>query len=146
VRGSWSARASARGWSIGTAVFGILLMAPTVGDTGGCGRTASDLDRDRYAQGRKLQDCERCQQCGIATARCERACDPKLLPEIVLPVTCRPLYRDGVVCLRALEAASCDTFATYVVDEAPATPTECEFCQVPPEAPPPAFSLEGGAP
>lgn len=137
---------SGRGWSPLVALLGVLLMAPTVGDTGGCGRTATDLDRDRYANARKLQDCQRCEQCGIRTARCERACDPKQLPEIVLPVTCHPLYHDGVVCLRALEAASCGTFATYVDDEAPVTPTECQFCQVAPETSPPPFVADGGTP
>lgn len=126
------------------AALGVLLMAPTVGDTGGCGRTATALERDRYANGRKLQDCERCQECGIGTARCERACDPTQLPEIALPATCQPLLHDGEVCLRALAAASCDTFATYVDDVAPATPTECDFCQVPPEAPAGAFADGGG--
>jgi hypothetical protein len=131
--------------------LGALLMAPTVGDTGGCGRTATSLDRDRYSSARKLQDCERCEECGVSTARCQRACDPKQLPEIALPVTCRPLYHDGEVCLRALAAASCDTFATYVDDEAAATPSECDFCLVPPATPPPAFGDsgvigEGGAP
>jgi hypothetical protein len=121
-------------------------MAPTVGDTGGCGRTAAELDRDRYAHARKLQDCEKCQECTPGTARCERACDPKQLPEIVLPGTCQPLYHDGEVCLRALAAASCETFGTYVDDEAPATPSECDFCRVPPAAPPPAFAADGATP
>jgi hypothetical protein len=107
-------------------------MAPTVGDTGGCGRTATELDRDKYANARKIQDCERCKECAIDTVRCERACEPTALPEIALPPTCRPLYHDGEVCLRALAAASCETYATYVDDEAAATPTECDFCQVPP--------------
>jgi hypothetical protein len=52
------------------------------------------------------------------------------------------------VCLRALEAASCGTFATYVDDLAPAVPSECDFCRVAPPAPPataPSFG-EGGAP
>lgn len=143
--------ASTRALSLAIAVLGALLMAPTVGDTGGCGRTAVELDRDRYGNARKLQDCERCEECGIATARCDRACDPKQLPEIALPATCRPLYHDGEVCLRALDAASCETFATYVDDEAPSTPTECDFCLVPPPAPPPAFgdggqAGEGGSP
>ena len=125
-----------RGVSFVVAVLGVLLMAPTVGDTGGCGRTVSELDRDRYANARKLEDCQRCQECGLTTARCGRACDPAQAPEIALPLTCSPLYHDGEVCLRALGAASCDTYATYVDDDAPATPSECDFCQVPP--PPPA--------
>ena len=64
------------------AVLGVLLMAPTVGDTGGCGRTAVELEHDRYANARKLHDCTRCEECGLETARCLRACDPKALPEM----------------------------------------------------------------
>lgn len=128
----------ARSRGVIAAVLGVLVMAPTVGDTGSCGRTATDLDRDRYANARKAEDCERCQECGLATARCQSACDPAQLPEIVLPATCRPLFHDGEVCLRALGAASCSTYATYVDDEAPAVPTECDFCQTAPPSPPPA--------
>jgi hypothetical protein len=36
-----------------------------------------------------------------------------------------------------LEAASCDDYATFVDDFAPAIPSECDFCHLPPE---------GGAP
>ena len=128
--------------SLAIAALGALSMAPTVGDTGGCGRTATELDRDRYASARKLEDCERCEECGVGTARCLRACDPTQLPEIALPPTCRPLYHDGEVCLRALGAASCETFASYVADGASATPSECEFCRVP--LPPPEPSLQDG--
>jgi hypothetical protein len=133
-----------RGHSGAIALLAVLLMAPTVGDTGACGRTATELDRDRYANARKLQDCERCQECVIDTARCQRACDRKALPEIALPATCRPLYHDGEVCLRALAAASCDTYATYVEDDAPATPTECDFCREPPPAASPTSSFADG--
>ena len=125
-------------------VLGVLLMAPTPGDTGACGRTATELEHDRYTNARKVEDCQRCQECGLDTARCQRACDPKALPEIVLPPTCRPLYRDGEVCLRALGAASCDTFATYVDDDAPANPSECDFCRVPVPEIPPGFGDGGG--
>jgi hypothetical protein len=142
-----------RSLSVTTALLAVLVMAPTVGDTGACGRTATELDRDKYANARKLQDCERCRECGIDNVRCARACDPTALPEIALPITCRPLYHDGEVCLRALAAASCDTYATYVDDDAPATPTECDFCQVAPAAPgTPGFAdaatvtAEGGTP
>lgn len=131
--------------SLATIALGVLLMAPTVGDTGGCGRTASELDHDRYANARKLEDCLRCQECALDTARCLRACDPKALPEIALPQTCRPLYHDGEVCLRALAAASCDTFATYVDDEAPASPGECNFCRVAPPETPAGFGDGGDA-
>lgn len=133
---------STRRLTVVVAGLAILVMAPTVGDTGGCGRTAVELDRDRYASARKLQDCEKCQECAVQSERCRRACDATVLPEIVLPATCRPLYHDGVVCLRALAAAACDRFAAFVDDEAPETPSECGFCRLaPPEATP---SLDDG--
>ena len=138
--------------SLVVAVLGVLVMAPTAGDTGACGRTATELERDRYTNARKIEDCQRCGECGLDTARCLRACDPKAPPEIVLPPTCRPLYHDGEVCLRALAAAGCDTFATYVDDDAPANPSECDFCRVPLPQTPPGFgdggagAAEGGAP
>ena len=119
-----------RALSSAVVVLGVLLMAPTVGDTGGCGRKAAELEQDRFENARKTQDCLRCRECGLATARCGRACDPKALPEIALPPTCRPLYHDGEVCVRALAAASCSTFASYVDDVAPANPSECDFCRV----------------
>lgn len=130
-------------------VLGALCMAPTVGDVGGCGRQATDLDPQDWARARKEEDCDRCTACGIANDRCKRACDPKQPPETELPATCKPLLHDGEVCLRALQAASCAKFATYVDDLAPATPTECEFCRTaPPEAPPPSFGATdaGGDP
>ncbi len=122
---------NARLLSVVVALLAVFAMAPTVGDTGSCGRTATELDRERYANARKLADCRRCTECGIATSRCGRACDAQALAELLLPSTCRPLYRDGEVCLRALSAASCDTFATYVDDEAPVNPSECDFCRQP---------------
>lgn len=126
------------------AVLAALCMAPTAGDVGGCGREATELDADDYAHARKEEDCERCRACGIATARCTRACDPNAAPDIDLPPTCRPLRHDGEVCLRAIHAASCEKLATYVDDRAPATPSECEFCRVVPGPPPPSFSSDAG--
>jgi len=132
-----------------TALLAVLTMAPTVGDVGGCGREASRLDEGVFARARKLEDCERCRECGIETARCKRACDARQPFEVDLPVTCQPLYHDGEVCLRALHAASCDKYATYV-DDAPATPSECDFCKVPPAPPIVGFGdaspVDGGAP
>lgn len=107
----------------------ILAMAPTPGDVGGCGAEPALLEPTSYEATRKRQDCERCEECGIATARCARACDPKAPSDIVIPPTCAPLLRDGQVCVRALGAASCEDFATYVADEAPRTPSECQFCR-----------------
>lgn len=133
-------RTTRRGIALGVVAFAVLSIGATPGDVGGCGKTATALDRERYGLGRKRQDCEKCQECGIATERCARACDPTKPPDIELPVTCRPLYQDGVVCLHALAAASCDAYETYVADEAPAVPSECNFCRVAPEPPPPAFA------
>jgi hypothetical protein len=134
-----------RGSVLVAALLGVLTMAPTVGDVGGCGREATSLDRDNYAAARKEDDCRRCGECGIDTARCQRACDPALAPEIVVPDTCRPLLHDGEVCLRALRAASCGAYATYMDDEAPAIPSECAFCREPPPPPPGQTLGEGGA-
>lgn len=131
------------GLSLVVAVLGMLLMAPTVGDVGGCGTDAQLLDRDRYSAARKREDCDRCRDCGVETQRCVRACDPTIPPEVVLPATCRPLLHDGEVCLRALAAASCDSFASYVDDVAPTSPSECEFCRVT-ESPSGTFQDAGG--
>jgi hypothetical protein len=35
---------------------------------------------------------------------------------------------DGEVCLRVLLHASCDDYASYMNDRAPAAPSECQFC------------------
>ena len=111
-------------------VLAALCMAPTVGDVGGCGSEATELDSEGYSFARKEEDCTRCRACGIATARCGRASDPAAPQDVDLPSTCRPVVHDEVVCLRALHAASCEAFASYVDDFAPATPSECEFCKI----------------
>ena len=121
-------------------VFG---TGPTVGDVGGCGKTATELDEGRFAGGRKTVDCQRCKDCALRSERCTRACDPKAASDVSFPSTCRPLLHDGEACLRALLAASCSDYATYVDDLAPAVPSECDFCQV---APAPAPTLKGAAP
>lgn len=123
-------------------VLGVLLMAPTVGDTGGCGRTATDLDRERYTYARKREDCRHCAECDLSTPRCQRACDSNALPDILLPATCRPLYHDGEVCLRAVMAADCETFATFVDETAPVNPSECDFCRLAD----PSASFDSGLP
>ncbi|MBX3202162.1 MAG: hypothetical protein KF894_28795 [Labilithrix sp.] len=113
------------------AVLGVLSMAPTAGDVGGCGTEVTALDPLAFALARKDMDCERCAECGLETARCRRACDPASEVETVIPPTCQPLRHDGVVCIRKLHAASCSAYATYV-DDAPSTPSECEFCKIAP--------------
>lgn len=120
-------------------------MGPTPGDVGACGRTAEELDRNNYAEARKITECERCQKCGIDGARCQQACDPAKPPTVALPATCRPVLHDGEVCLRALAAASCGTFATYVDDVAPVSPTECDFCKVAPPDTTGSFGGDAGA-
>lgn len=100
----------------------------TPGDVGGCGARATDLDVGAFAKSRKDVDCSRCRSCSLSTARCGRACDPAAASDVAIPATCHPLAHDGDVCVRALRAASCDDYARYVDDEAPTSPTECDFC------------------
>lgn len=111
------------------ACLGLLAMAPTPGDVGGCGSDAELLDRASFEATRKLQDCRRCTECDVRGERCARACDTAAPSDIDVPTSCLPLLRDGQVCIRALDAASCADFATYVDDVAPRTPSECQFCR-----------------
>ena len=124
----------------------LFLMAPTVGDVGGCGVTAQPLTQAQFAHARKLEDCKRCSQCTLGSQRCLASCDAGVPEDIAFPDTCKPLYQDGLVCIRALAASSCDDYARYMDDTAPEVPTECEFCRV---TPPPADTVligDGGAP
>ena len=132
-----------RGRVLVAALLGALTAAPTAGDIGGCGKDASLLDVETFARARKDEDCRRCTDCEIVTERCTRSCDPREFPVIEIPQTCKPLRRDGEVCLRALRAASCDAFASYVRDEGPTTPSECQFCRVVPGADDGVF-VDGG--
>lgn len=111
-----------------------LCTAPTVGDVGGCGVQASDLSPDAFAAQRKLIDCQRCTECALETSTCHVACDPKARSGAGWPATCHPLQHDGDVCLRALRAASCGDYASFVDDTAPTEPSECDFCHLVPEA------------
>jgi hypothetical protein len=113
-----------------------LCTAPTVGDVGGCGVQASDLDPATFAAERKLLDCQRCTECALDTNACHVACDPKARSDVAWPSTCHPLEHDGDVCLRALRAASCGDYASFVDDTAPTVPSECDFCHLVPEAGP----------
>lgn len=127
-------------------LLGLLCSAPTAGDVGGCGAEITALDPEDFALARKEQDCARCRECALATPRCARACDPAKPPETQVPTTCHPVRHDGEVCLRALQAASCEAYASYVDESAPATPSECEFCKlVPPPAIAPGLVVDGGA-
>ena len=133
-------------FEIAVVVLGLLSMAPTAGDVGGCGAEVKALDPLGFAVARKDMDCERCQECGIDNGRCQRACDPTKPVETSIPETCLPLQHDGEVCIRALHAASCDAYRTYVDESGPSTPSECEFCRVAPGGlQSPGFSLDGSA-
>jgi hypothetical protein len=123
-----------------------LCLAPTAGDIGGCGAEATPLDTQAFAQARKDEDCQRCRACGLVVPRCGRACDPAKPPDTSIPTTCKPLRHDGDVCLHALSAASCTSYATYVDETAPATPSECDFCKERPSSlplPAPGFGSPG---
>lgn len=106
----------------------VFCAAPTVGDVGGCGREATALDESQFSRARKTADCRRCGECGLGSLRCLRACDSRQAGDAVFPATCHPLRHDGEVCLDALLAASCSDYASFVADEAPLTPPECDFC------------------
>jgi hypothetical protein len=108
----------------------VFVAAPTPGDVGGCGKTATALDPAAFARGRKTVDCQRCTDCGLHTQRCVRACDPSAPSDVQIPGTCHPILHDGEVCLDALLAASCSDYAAYVDDVDPATPSECTFCRL----------------
>lgn len=134
------------GVALVAATLAVLCMAPTPGNVGGCGAEITELNSEQFAFDRKDKDCARCTECGISTARCVRACDPTKPPDTSVPSTCRPVSHDGEVCLDALTEASCESYATYVADTAPATPSECEFCQYLPPGPLPGFAVPDAGP
>ncbi len=111
-------------------VFG---AGPTVGDIGSCGDPATSLDLSTFQAQRKAVDCQRCRQCGLMTQWCVNACNSDAVGPVKWPSTCDPLAHDGVVCIDALQAASCGDYASYVSDMAPTVPTECDFCHLVPE-------------
>lgn len=107
----------------------LVVAAPTVGDIGGCGAEPADLDAAAFFKAKAKLDCDRCAECGFVTAACTRACDPAQAPT-AFPLGCFPIQHDGDVCLRSLDASSCDLYATYVADQGASTPTECNFCPI----------------
>lgn len=110
------------------AVLGVLSAAPTVGDVGGCNEQADPLAPDKFFAARLESECMQCRACELETVPgCKRACDPRTKVPTTFPEGCRPLVHDGEVCLRAIEALSCDAFAD-VVASSPVVPTECDFC------------------
>jgi hypothetical protein len=110
------------------ALIVLFCAAPVPGDIGGCGQSADELDGPIFFATKKKIDCDRCQQCGLETARCGEACDPEGPLQRDFADGCFPLVHDGEACLRALRHAGCDEYAAYVDDAAPAVPSECNFC------------------
>jgi len=124
-----------RRWRTGLAmVLAIFVMAPTVGDIGGCGGTADALDARKFFAARFELECTRCKDCGYTTLACRRACDRRTVVPSSFPSGCEPVVHDGEVCLNALETLSCDDFAE-VIHPQPIVPTECDFCPEPEAAP-----------
>jgi hypothetical protein len=117
-------------------VLALFVMAPTVGDIGGCGGTNDRLDARKFFAARYRLECDRCRECGWTTRACLRACDRRTVVPSTFPNGCEPVVHDGEVCLNALEALDCAGFGE-VVDPAPIVPTECDFCPVPEEQPAP---------
>jgi len=108
----------------------LVVAAPTVGDIGSCGEAPVDLDGAGFFREKAKVDCARCGECSLSTALCTAACTGAGLPT-AFPEGCFPIVHDGEVCLRAIEAASCENFTTFVADQGATIPTECNFC--PPE-------------
>ena len=116
--------------------------APTAGDIGSSCQPEDDLDPMKFWGVKQAIDCERCQACAITTKACSRACSPGLIFKD-FPKNCEPLEHDGEVCLDALLAASCGDYGSFMSDDAPTIPTECDFCPL--SAAPGADGGTGGA-
>jgi hypothetical protein len=101
--------------------------APVPGDVGGCGQDPQELDAPTFFWGLQTTECDHCRSCGLSSAACDRACGNQLA-QSGFPKNCVPLVHDGEVCLRVLQAGSCDDFRQYMSDQAPSIPTECNFC------------------
>ena len=110
------------------AVLLTLVAAPTPGDIGGCGQAAEELNATTFFASKANLDCQRCQECNLAFASCTKACDTSVPVQSSFPNHCVPLVHDGEVCLRALYNASCDDYLTFMNDQNPVTPSECNFC------------------
>jgi hypothetical protein len=109
-------------------VVALLCAAPVPGDIGSCGQPVQRLDPTRFFTARKTIDCRRCTECALGTKTCAVACTQAPPDFLAFPTDCEPLVHDGEVCLRALLYASCDDYASYVADQSPVVPTECNFC------------------
>lgn len=109
-------------------LFAALCLAPTPGDVGGCGQQAQPLDAPIFFATKKAIDCQQCRDCGFVSDTCAEACDGNADFARSFPDGCLPLVHDGAVCLRRLSHASCGEYEAFVDDDAPTTPTECNFC------------------
>lgn len=119
------------------------VAAPVVGDIGSCGQAPEDLDAFKFFVVKDRIDCERCQECGLLTSACARACAGASRDQ-QFPAGCYPLAHDGEACLNALDAASCGETESYMADEGATTPTECNFC--PPDQKPTGDTGAGEGP
>lgn len=109
------------------ALLCLLCAAPTPGDIGGCGQQPQLLDAKKFFQQKHAIDCGACAQCGLATRACGWVCDPSNTPTS-FPTGCFPLVHDGEVCLRALSYSDCEDYQSYLNEDAPNIPSECNFC------------------
>lgn len=107
----------------------IFCAGPVPGDVGGCGQEAQELDPETFFWSKQDIDCQRCDECGLGTRACKRACGDELVQR-EFPKDCVPLVHDGEVCLRSLLNGSCTDYEGYMSDAAPTTSTECNFCPV----------------
>jgi hypothetical protein len=105
----------------------LVLSGPTAGDIGGCGQEPDLLDDAKFFEQKARLDCSKCESCGLASERCEVACEGGD-PRERFPTGCAPLVHDGEVCLRALGDASCDEYAGFMADRGATISTECAFC------------------
>ena len=86
-------------------LIGLLSLAPTPGDIGGCGQAAEDLDPRLFYASLAATDCRACQACALSTLSCANACDGSITLPSAFPAGCAPLAHDGEVCLRRLRGA-----------------------------------------
>lgn len=101
--------------------------APVPGDVGGCGQRAEELDPVAFFASKQFVDCSRCTECSLRTETCERVCMGGPV-QSTFTEGCLALVHDGEVCLRALLAASCSDYESFVRDQGASTPSECDFC------------------
>jgi hypothetical protein len=118
-------------------LLGLLAMAPTPGDIGGCGQAPDDLDAQIFYTSVESTDCRACVSCGFSTRTCDLACGTQVSEARNFPEGCAPVVHDGEVCLRRLQHDSCEAYRDYVADDAGGAavplvsrprPGECQFC------------------